>query len=352
MAGNTPQKQAPRAGGAGFQLKKFPKEFEKSFTAGFDKLYMSILLPCVVILTFVFGFLSTNAVDFFGLTDAELAERTQKIIKKIYNIEDIEEPEEEPEEEEPTEEEQKLEDRKKEIEDRKKEKPANKQESAADRAKRRREEANKRRAQQAAARQKIQNSAQLALITGGASSSGEAVADVLGNANSNIDLDKALSGTDGIAQATSSSARTRAIAGSRAAGQQNVSDLVSGVSGVSSTALGGRSSGIGFGEVELDEGGSGASGRSKDAVSSKLNSIKKAVENCFKKEKRVNPNLKGTVKVKFDITKRGQTRNIKFVINTVNNTKVTRCIQSKFRTLRFGSAKNDAKGVQISYVFN
>jgi outer membrane biosynthesis protein TonB len=350
MAGNTPQNQPPRAAGAGFQLKKFPSEFEKSFTAGFDKLYMTILLVCLFVLTFFFGFMSANAVDFFGLSEHELAERTKNIIKKIYNVEEIEEVVEE--QEEPSELEEKVEERKKEIEERKQEKPANKKESAADKIARRRAEADKRRQARSQARAKIQNSAQLALITGGASSSGEAVADVLGDANSDINLDQALSGTDGIAVASSTSARTRAIAGSRAAGQQDVSDLVSGVEGIQSTALDGRSSGIGFGDVELDEGGAGASGRSKDAVNAKLKSIQKAVQNCYRIEKRVNPNLKGTVKVQFDITTRGQVRNIRTPVNTVNSSKVTSCIQSKFRTLRFSSAKNNAKNVTITYIFN
>ena len=125
----------------------------------------------------------------------------------------------------------------------------------------------------------------------------------------------------------------------------------SGVSGVSSTSLGGRRSGIDFGEVSLSDGAAAKAGRKKSEVNSKLNSISKAVDNCYKKEKRINPGLKGIVEVSFDINKRGQVRSIRFTTNTLNNSKVTRCIQQKYRSLRFDPAKNDVKGVKMKYIF-
>ena len=230
-------------------------------------------------------------------------------------------------------------------------KQENKRESAAEKAQRRRAEAQARRAQREALRQQVSNSAQLALITGGADAGGEAVADILGDANSNINLDEALQGTSGIAVASNADARTRAVAGTRAGGAADVNDLVSGVSGVSSTSLDGRRSGIDFGEVSLSAGAASTAGRKPSEVSSKIQSIKAAVDNCYKKEKRINPGLKGIVEVSFDINKRGQVRNIRFPTNTLNNTKVTRCIQTKYRSLRFAGAKDDVKGVKVKYIF-
>lgn len=346
------QEGRPQRPGAGFKLTKFPKEFEKGFMAGVDSLFLTILSISVVFFTGLFIFLSANAVQFFGYTDDELKERTQKLVQKVYKFEEVEEEvpvEEEKPEEEISEEIQ--EKRQEDIKKRQENKQENKRESAAEKAARRRAEAQERRAQRDALREKVSNSAQLALITGGADAGGEAVADVLGDANSNIDLDKALQGTDGIAVAQSSDARTRAVEGSRAGGAADINDLVSGVSGVSSTSLGGRRAGIDFGDVSLDEGAAASAGRSKSEVSGKINSIQKAVENCYKKEKRINPGLKGVIEVSFDINKRGQVRSIKFTTNTLNNSSVERCIQTKYRSLRFAGATNDVKGVKVKHIF-
>lgn len=342
----------PRPGArADFKLKRFPKEFEKSVTSGLDGTYVSILFISLFVLSLSFGILSANAVEFFGLSHAELQARVQKIIQKTYNVETVEdEPEEEEPDEELTEEEEKQEDRKEEIKKRQETKK-NEKESVQDRIARRRAEADKRRQQRAAARQRVANSAQLALITGGASSTGEGVTDILGNNSSNIDLDKALTGTDGIAVARNAGARTRAIQGSRNADGVDVSQLTEGVSGVGSTELGSRQSDIGFGELGLNDRSAQSAGRKPSEVSAKIKGIQAAVQNCFRKEKRLNPSLKGTIKVSFNITARGQVRSVKFPTNTLRNTKVTRCISTQFRRLRFDAAKRDVRNVTATYIF-
>jgi outer membrane biosynthesis protein TonB len=244
------------------------------------------------------------------------------------------------EEEKPLEEEVK-DDRQKEIDERKKNQQQNTQISVAEKAQKRREEAQKRREEREAQRQQLASSAQLALITGGANASGEAVTDVLGDATSNLNLDDALKNTSGISIAQNSGSKTRIVQGSRQSGSGNVDDLVSDIGGMSSTSLSSRKLDIDFGEVDLGSAAATKSGRSNEELNTKLREIKPAVENCFKQEKRLNPNLKGSLKVVFSVNARGQVRSVNISENSLKNSKVEDCIKQKFRTLRFPAAKDE-----------
>ena len=336
----------PRPGG-GFKLTKFPKEFEKSLFQDFDQVYSTILLITIVFLFGLVGFLSSNAVEFFGYSEDELAERTQKILQKVYQVEVEDEPERVEEVPEETSDNSEREERVKEAQKKPKEQ---RQISAQERRQQRAALAAARRARRNAERQKVANSAQLALITGGAGSSGEAVADVLGQAsNTNVDLDAALKSGAGIAVAKSSGARTRAVAGARAAGGDGVDGLVSGISGVSSTSLGERRGSIDFAQVELAERSSDAS-RSRSVIQAELSKIEKAVENCFKKAKRLNPQLKGFVKVSFIIAKNGSVKKVRITQDTIKDRKVSRCVTTSVRRIRrFQRAKKDFGPVNVKY---
>jgi outer membrane biosynthesis protein TonB len=338
----------PRPGG-GFKLTKFPKEFEKSLFQDFDQVYSTVLLISIVFLFGLVGFLSSNAVDFFGYDEDELAERTQKILQKVYQVE-IEELPERVEEEVPKEDSEQSADREERIKESQQKPKEQRQVSAQDRRDQRAALAASRRNRRDAERQKVASSAQLALITGGAGSSGEAVADVLGQAsNTNVDLDAALKSGAGIAVAQSSGARTRSTAGARAAGGDGVDGLVSGISGVSSTSLGERRGSIDFAEVELAERSSDAS-RSRSVIQAELSKIEKAVENCFKKAKRLNPQLKGFVKVSFIIAANGSIKKVQITQDTIKDRSVSSCVTTSVRRIRrFQRAQKDFGPVNVKY---
>jgi hypothetical protein len=95
MAPQSQEGNPPRPG-AGFKLTKFPKEFEKGLMAGIDSLFLTIVSITLIFFVGMFLFLSANAIKFFGLSDSELRERTQKLVAKVYNFEEVvEEPVEE-----------------------------------------------------------------------------------------------------------------------------------------------------------------------------------------------------------------------------------------------------------------
>jgi outer membrane biosynthesis protein TonB len=347
-----PRPQRPRGGG--FKLKSFPKEFEKSFFDGFDPLYWMILGISTLIFFPMLMALASNSDSIFALSQEELEERKELIIKKIYNVEIEEEEEETPEEtkeEEVPDEEfeaQAQEERKKQLAARKSgPKNAAPGRSVADiRAARaaRRAARDARRAQEM---QAVESSGSIALLTGGVGAAGETVRDLLGEASSsNIDVEGALSSATGLAVGAggkgdpSLGLSGRGTQGGRES-TGSVEGLVGGLGGAGTQSLGSRRGGISFGNVVV-KGGRGDKSRKSSEISNVIKKSMPAIEQCFKRAQRLNPSLRGVISVRFKITKRGTIRDIKIIQDTVGSSKVSRCLKNVIKRLRgFGRAKSD-----------
>ena len=349
-----PPRQRPEGG---FKLKSFPKEFEKDLLANIDRTFSSILILSLVIFLPTIYILSQNAVELFGLTQEEMQERKAAIIKKLYvQIEEEEEPEEVPEEE-PEEEEQTeaeaQEERKQEFQQRKAQPKTGP--SLADiraaRSKARAQIAARRAAEEAA----VASSGALALLTGGEGAASESSADLLGDASSSdVNLDKALSGVNKLAigsNGTGEPGTGRGTKGGRVDGG-SVDGLVGGIGGASSKSLGTRRGGIQLADVAV-RGGRGEKSRSSAEINKVIKKSTAAIEQCFKREQRLNPSLRGVITVSFKITKRGTVRDVKIVQDTVGSSRVASCVKRVFSRLRgFGRAKGDVTVPNAKFTFN
>ncbi len=198
------------------------------------------------------------------------------------------------------------------------------------------------------------------LSSGGGSGSGDAVADVLGAAGgSGIgvgNLEDVLSGVGGLATATSSGQRTRvgSVGGGRATGSADVGELLSGI-GSSGSASVGRKGTI---QMTLDAArvtgtGTKAANRSGEEISRTINTHNDAVEYCFKREAKLNPNLKGDILLEFVIGYDGRVGTARVTQSTLQNKTVESCIISRARGWRFkpiGQAEGDVT-VRQKYIF-
>jgi TonB family protein len=167
------------------------------------------------------------------------------------------------------------------------------------------------------------------LSAGGSGGTGDAVADVLGDVGGGTgDLNAVLSGVGGLATATSGGQRSRlgSRGGGRVTGSADVNELLSGVGGVASANIG-RKGSI---KMALD-----------------------AARYCYKREAKLNPNLKGDLTIEFTIAYNGRVKDVRVVSSSLRNKKVESCISSRVRGWRFkpiDRAEGDVK-VRQKYIF-
>jgi TonB family protein len=79
-----------------------------------------------------------------------------------------------------------------------------------------------------------------------------------------------------------------------------------------------------------------------------------AIEHCYKRESRINPNLKGEVSVAFIISYSGRVIKLQIVESTLRNKKVENCITSRIRGWRFQPLDKKEGDVAVAqkYIFN
>ncbi len=330
----------PAAAAGGFRLVGFPKEFERHVWEELDKRFYIILL---VSWLFVF-----TIITILGSSDWEQKQLNEQIrqryLQKFYQAEIVEpvidQPQdetgvgigEEPEQEAPKDERAK--------------RDAGK--TAETRGRSAKEIAQARRAaasQRSSARQKMEQAVAGVgvlgvLSAGGSGGSGSAVVDVLGDVSAGGagNLENVLSNVGGLATASSAGARTRlgSRGGGRKTGSADISDLMTGVAVGGSKSIG-RQGGI---NLSLDDArvsgkGSRSANRSGDAISTVINSHNDAIEHCYKREAKLNPNLKGDVQIEFIISWNGRVKNSRILRSSLRNKNVENCIKNRIRSWRF-----------------
>lgn len=334
-----------RAAGAagGYRIVSFPKEFERGLFEGLDVRFYIILLSSLIVV-----YTTVTILANIEYSEEDLASALkQKYIQKIYDT-TFEEPVVQEEEDALAveevgsggEEEQKQDERAQRDEGRREEASGT---SASERREQARREAARRASARNAMQQQVAGTGILGeLSAGGSGGSGDAVYDVLGETGAGGlgNLDEVLSGVGGLESASSSSRRSvlgeRQGSGGRT-GRAGIDDLIGTGVGQSGSVSINRSADFAIKGVEGSVAGRGtkSSARSQDAIGRVVGQHSDAIENCYKRESRLNPNMKGSVTAQFTISTEGRVTDVRIVDSSLNNKNVETCISRRIRSWRF-----------------
>ena len=342
-------------GGAAFRVTGFPKEFERNIWDDLDKRFYLILFSSWLLMILVTGYL--GSIDY---ASGELADKIRARYLEQLGVsvqidvgveEDLEgagpgigdEPEEQVDE--------------------RAERDAGKRDevrgqSASERAAARRAAASARGRARQQMEQAVAGTGILGVLSaGGGGGTGDAVADVLGGAAGGTgDLDAVLSGVGGLATASSAGQRTRlgSRGGGRASGSADINDLIGGIGSVGSKSIG-RSGSIKMALESARVSGKGtkAANRSSEEISRVINSHNDAIEFCYKRETRINPNLKGDLIIEFIIGWNGRIVSSKIVNSTIKNKNIENCVKGRIRSWRFKPIDKKEGNVTVrqKYIF-
>lgn len=203
----------------------------------------------------------------------------------------------------------------------------------------------------------------LALITGsGEAAQGDAVQDVLGDdasSTSGKNLDKILSNIGGIKTSGASEGAGKGSGGSVRGGRAtssgaSIDDIVTGLGSAKQNSIKKKTKMKLFKSTNVKAEAGKSGGRSPASVLAVINSHKAAIEYCYQRALRSNPNLKGKISVRFVIRPDGSVGNVKVVESTMNNAGVERCIVSKIRRWRDFGPVDPSKGNAVfrqDYIF-
>ena len=84
--------------------------------------------------------------------------------------------------------------------------------------------------------------------------------------------------------------------------------------------------------------------RNSDEVSEVVNSHNAAIQYCYQRELKRNPDLKGKLVVRFVINPSGKVKDVKIISSTINNPRVERCVVNRIRRWDDFGAIDPAKG--------
>jgi len=355
-----PSGVAAKARAGGFQITVFPREFERNIWEELDKRFYIILISSIVFMYAVIFAMALQKYD----TRAHDAKARENYLQKFYqaalvttdNIQTAEEDQGLATDE--GEEAQKVDARAQRDQGRQAEARGA---SAREIAEGRRSAAAARGAARRAMESQIAGTGVLGVLSaGGSGGTGDAVADVLGDAAGGGlgagDLESVLSGVGGLATATTAGQRTRvgSAGGGRATGSADVGELLSGIGSTGSASVGRK----GTIQMTLDAArvtgtGTKATNRSGEEISRTINTHNDAIEYCYKREAKLNPNLKGDILVEFIIGFDGRVSTARITQSSLQNKTVESCIISRVRGWRFkpiGQAEGDVT-VRQKYIF-
>lgn len=343
-------------GGAAFRVTGFPKEFERNIWESLDKRFYLILISSWVAMIIVIIYLGSRDYASEELADKIRAKYLEQLGVSVQI--DVGEQEQEGDTgpgigEEPEEQQA----------DERADRDAGKREevrgqSASERAAARRAAAAARGRERQQMEQAVAGTGILGVLSaGGSGGTGDAVVDVLGGAAGGTgDLDAVLSGVGGLATASSAGQRTRlgSRGGGRASGSADINDLIGGIGAVGSKSIG-RSGSIKMAleSARVSGKGSKSANRSSEEISRVINSHNDAVEFCYKRESRLNPNLKGDLIIEFVIGWNGRIESSRIVSSSIKNKNVENCVKGRIRSWRFKPIDKSEGNVTVrqKYIF-
>jgi TonB family protein len=342
----------PMPSGKGYRLVSFPKEFERNFWESLDKRYYGILIVTFITL---YGLAFYAAFQDWSLNQEQLEAIKRRAIQKVYDVKLIvdEQPKEETavvtsggeaREEEPEEVSERGKER---VEQSQKERQQRRRGTQADAARRTRE-----------MQQKASGTGILAIATGagGAGSGQVAYQDVLGDLSDGAggvsDIGKVVEGASGIRPAQSSGERTQR--GGKGSGRfdgegTGIDDMLA-----SGDAGGGtdfeRSGDVSIKAENLNI-TSGSGSRDPESITAAINRQKQAVEYCYQKAARLNPNLRGRIDIEISISPNGRVSRVKVVNSTLGDADLERCITRQVRLWRFDDGASGPVNVRVPFIF-
>lgn len=325
-------------------LTRLPKEFRRSFSDRLDRRYYSILASSVFLHILIAIFFLMNPPS-KGDKISKMQERlARKVSQEVALKEDIAEfefvqPEEQPEEEVVGETESSS---KGTAARASKPKGSAKKSGSGDLS------SSKRRGGGAGRRSKGEIAASvgskgiLALLTSDSQAAGgDEVNDILGTSGADQDLDEALSGLSGVKtggtpeekRAGSGSGDWKGGRTAEGGGGGGIEDLLGDLGETKNSSFS-RSGGlVVLNESPLIEGGGekGIVGRNQDEIQAVVMKHNSAIQYCYERELKRNPNLKGKLVLRITITPQGSVSKVEVVSTTLNNRKVEQCIVSRIR---------------------
>ncbi len=335
--------QAGRSAGAGgYRIVAFPKEFERNLWEALDRRFYIILLSSLAV---VYGMVILLANLGFSMQDIDNQIR-QKYLKNLYTAELVDDiPQTTTDVDGSLGEEPKKD--KEEPKDDRAERDKGKRteargQSAAERRAAAKQAAAARGRQRDALENKVSGMGVLGVLSAGDGGGvGEAVDDLVGGDGGGFgDLDQALNQAGGLQTGTASSRRSRLGArkmGDGTGGTTGIDDLIEGGTGASSSKSIARR---GKFAIKMEEGsvagrGSKSTARSADAIGRIITQHQDAIINCYRKEARLNPSLKGSITIVFTIKVNGRVTKIDISNSTLKNRNVESCVKSRIRSWRF-----------------
>jgi outer membrane biosynthesis protein TonB len=203
-------------------------------------------------------------------------------------------------------------------------------------------------AQRKAAIQQKVASKGLLKILGSAGANG-AFQDVLGASTGGRDIATALAGASGVGFATSDAVGAGGPKGAGSGKVAGIGDV--GTSGGGHVNLGAKGDVSVSGKVRDAAPEVDSADVDRDALARYVKARLKAIQNCYERELKRNPTLKGRVVVRFSITRGGRTGDIEVEENTLGNEAVGSCIRTVIRSWIFPFKPDDDVPVAYPFLF-
>ncbi len=186
-------------------------------------------------------------------------------------------------------------------------------------------------------------------IIGASAGGGGALDDVLGSSKGVGDIASALSGASGIGVATADSISAGGQKGGAAGSAAGIGDL--GTSGGGNVGYGEKGNTVIRGRVSESSPDIESGQVDREKLMAYVRARRPAIVNCYEKELKRNPSLKGKVVVRFSITPAGRTSEIDIEENTLGNEAVSSCIRTVIRGWVFPFKPEGDTSVAFPFVF-
>ena len=184
----------------------------------------------------------------------------------------------------------------------------------------------------------VSNKGLLRMLTGtGSAATGGTVSDLLGSGGSSgsANLDEVLASAGGLKTGGTAglggkgSAQGGAARGGRSGGKASINDLVSDLGGARSQSMERKGALAVEAPTGVEGRGQRSTNRSPQEIQRVILGHIKAIQYCYERELKRNPELKGKVTVRITVHPDGHVSEVTILNSTLNNERVERCIRSR-----------------------
>jgi TonB family protein len=186
-------------------------------------------------------------------------------------------------------------------------------------------------------------------VIGSSGSGAGAFEDVLGSSNGAGDVASALSGASGVAAATSDALGGNGIKGNAQGSTATIGDL--NTAGGGNVALAEKGNATIKASMQIQAPEVESSEVDKTQLTNYVRTRKSAIQQCYERELKRTPTLKGKVVVRFSIGTNGRATDVEIEENTLGNEAVSMCIRTVIRSWVFPFKPPSEVAVQYPFVF-